>query len=192
MTYYKILSRGHKACHGGKYTYTPNRWTKRLPVKVCESGYHICTVDQLSRWIYVDDFDMLPLEIWECEAEGVTEFDDKCVAKRIRITRLVGTLDEYDLRWLATIFAEHVLPYIFDPRAGEVINTVRAYCLGFADSVAFLDARVLANTSPCLDAAVRAAVSPAPYSPVHSAMYSGQSKTTRLEQGRMILDYLEA
>jgi hypothetical protein len=50
MTYYKVLSRGHRACHGGIYRYTPNRWTKRIEnIIPCESGYHICTLDQLAR-----------------------------------------------------------------------------------------------------------------------------------------------
>jgi hypothetical protein len=134
MTYYKILAKGHRACHGGTHRYTPNRWTKRLPAAACESGYHICTLDQLSRWLYADHDDLLPLEVWGCDAEGVDEVGDKCVAERIRITTHVGTLDEYDLRWLGTEFAISALHNTDDPRVGECINTVRAYSLGMADA----------------------------------------------------------
>jgi hypothetical protein len=40
---------------------------------------------------------------------GVTELVVKCVCERIRITNLVGTLDESDLRWLGTLFRGAVL-----------------------------------------------------------------------------------
>jgi hypothetical protein len=136
MTYYKVLSRGHRACHGGIYRYTPNRWTKRIEnIIPCESGYHICTLDQLARWLYAVRDALLPLEVWECEATGISGAGEKYIAERIRITTLVGTLDEYDLRWLGTLFAEQMLVNTDDPRVGECINAVRAYSLGFIDDL---------------------------------------------------------
>ena len=175
MTYYKILARGHRACHGGTYRYTPNRWTKRLTTSMCESGYHIVTGDNLARWLYAHSDDQLPLEVWECEAEGVTDGDDKSVAERIRLTRLVGTLDEYDLRWLATEFALSVLHNTDDSRVGDCINTVRAYCLDMADA-------------DDLDAARRAAWRAAwrAASAARSAASAAWSAA-----GQTVLDYLE-
>ena len=73
--------------------------------------------------------------MWECEATGISGAAEKYVAERIRITTLVGTLDEYDLRWLGTLFAEQVLVNTDDPRVGECINAVRAYSLGFIDDL---------------------------------------------------------
>lgn len=110
MTYYKVLARGHRACHGGTHRYTPGRWTRRIAdTKARVRGWHVCTVDTLARWLYADSDDQLPLEVWECEVENPTDAGNKYVCERIRLTRLVGTLDEYDLRWLATEFAIGVL-----------------------------------------------------------------------------------
>ena len=132
--YYKILGKGHRACHGGTYRYTPGRWTRREKVNPCVSGWHIVTAEQAAaRWLCCTDAER-PIEVWECEAENVTDAGDKCVAGRIRLTRLLGTLDEYDLRWLGTLFAESVLQHTDDPRVGECINTVRAYCVGQASA----------------------------------------------------------
>jgi hypothetical protein len=161
MTYYKVLSRGHRACHGGIYRYTPNRWTKRIEnIIPCESGYHICTLDQLARWLYAMRDALLPLEVWECEATGISGAAEKYIAERIRITTLVGTLDEYDLRWLGTLFAEQVLVNTDDPRVGECINAVRAYSLGFIDDLTAARSAALsaAGDDDALNAAWGAAV----------------------------------
>ena len=201
-TYYKVLCKGHRACHGGTYRYTPNRWTKRLTTKLCVSGYHICTLEQLTRWLYADSDDLLPLELWEVEAEGVTDTTDKAVAERIRLTRLVGTLDECDLRWLGTIFAESALRNTNDPRVGECINAVRAYSLGFLDDDGLRSAArsawsaaELAAESAAWSAAELAAHSAAwsawsAWSAAHSAAHSAAESAARSAQGQAVLDYL--
>ena len=174
MIYYKILSVGHKACHGGTYTYRPNRWTRRITdTKACKRGWHIATLEQVCAWLFAGSDEFLPLEVWECEAEGVTDAGDKCVAERIRLTKRLISLDEYDLRWLGTLFAESVLHNTGDPRVGECINAVRAYSLGFLD-----DAAWSAAESAAKDAA-------------WSAAWSAARSAARSANGRILLGYIE-
>ena len=200
MTYYKILKRGHYACHGGTYCYTPGRWTCREPVEPCVSGWHILTADQLSQWLYLESDDELPLEVWECEAENITDAGNKHVAERIRLTRLVGTLDGYDLRWLGTLFAEAVLENADDPRVGDCLNTVRAYCCGMATesnlsaarSAAWSAARSAAWSAAwsAAESAARSAARSAAWSAAESAAWSAAESAAESAQGRTIFDYL--
>lgn len=173
MIYYKILSAGHRACHGGNYTYRPNRWTKRITEPVaCRFGYHVADADHLSMYLYAEGDDILPLEVWECEAEGITDNGDKYVCERIKLTRLVGTLDGDDLRWLGSEFAILALPNTDDPRVGECINTARAYSLGVADT------NDLSAASLAARSAARAAADSA-------------ASLADPAQGQIVLDYLE-
>ena len=183
MTYYKILGKGHTAIHGGKHTYDtpcgtrPGKWSPRVSnPALCHSGWHYSNADDLVRYLWANSDDLLPLEVWECEVDSGTYGTGKGVAERIRLTRLVGTIDEYDLRWLGTVFAERVLCNTDDPRVGECINAVRAYLLGFLDR-SDLSAAWLAARSAAWSAAESAA-----WSAAESAAWSAAS--------RDVLDYL--
>ena len=130
--YYKVLGAGHKAIHGGDYTYEPGEWTEPIEdLEECFHGYHVCDVSQLVEWCWGKD-DNLPLEVWACSVSGERESNDgnKYVCKSIRLDRLVGTLDEFDIRWLGTLFAEDASKHTDDERVFQAINTARSYCVG--------------------------------------------------------------
>ena len=159
--YYKILARGRKACHGGTYTYPENRWTKRIADTLeCHRGYHIATLEQLVRWLFFEPDETDAIEIWECDADGVTSGDEKCVAERIKITRLLGTLDEIDLRWLASEFAITALHNTTDERVSSAIQASRTYCFEDVNLSAAWAARSAAR-SAAESAAASAAASAA-------------------------------
>ena len=169
MTYYKVLGAGHRAIHGGDYTYTPGEWTPEREAVVCESGWHYTSEDDLVKYLYGEDAD-LPFEIWECEVRGGAYRSDKGVANSLCLTRLVGTLDEYDLRWLGTLFAETVLDNIDDPCIGECILAVREYCVGYSDRSALRAAESAAESAA--DSAAWSAAWSATESAAESAAYS--------------------
>lgn len=132
QTYYKIVNHDMKACHGGDYIYRMNRWTRRIAdTAECGRGYHICTAEQLARWLYADSRGCIVLTV---EAEGVTDAGDKCVAERIKPVRKV-VLDEVDLRWLATEAAITYLHNTDDERLQYAIQTVREWCFGLGDGL---------------------------------------------------------
>ena len=215
MIYYKVLGTGHRACHGGTYRYTRMRWTRREKPVPCESGFHVATEAQLARWLRPSG-DVLPLEVWEVETDGeVVAGDDKHTAERIRLTRLVGTLDAVDLRWLATEFAILALPHTDDPRVGDAIQTAREWCFGLADdgdlSVAGAAAGAAANAAEAAEvwaaawAAAEAAWAAAEV--VTNAAWAARAATgaaawaadaawaatdAEAATGRIVLDYLEA
>jgi hypothetical protein len=81
QTLYKVLVNG-KSCHGGDMEWKLNVWNevKSDELKMCETGIHLTT--KPANWW------KLNWEVYEAEAEGIKEWkDDKCVAKRARITR---------------------------------------------------------------------------------------------------------
>jgi hypothetical protein len=60
----------------------------------CENGYHVVTDVQAGPWLEQG------VEVWEVEVEGeIVEADDKCVCRKARLTRKVGTFTEP--RWKA-------------------------------------------------------------------------------------------
>ena len=165
VTYYKVLGQGRKAIHGGTYTYPVGNWTPRVTdPEPCVCGYHVTDADNLASWLYASDDEELPLEVWECEAEGMVPDEGKWACERVKLVRLMGTLDEYDLRWLGSIFAERVVENANDQHVIDCINTVRAYCVGAATagelSAAWNTAWDVARSAP-YSAARRAAESAA-------------------------------
>jgi len=191
VTYYKVVNHDMKACHGGDYTYRMNRWTRRIAdTDACSRGYHICTAEQLARWLYADSRGCIVLTV---EAEGVTDAGDKCVAERIKPVRKV-VLDEVDLRWLATEAAITCLHNTDDERVQYAIQTVREWCFGLGDglkaaeSAAWSAARSAAE-SAAWSAAWSAARSAARYA-AESAAWSAAWSATESAIGRVYADYI--
>lgn len=182
-TYYKVLGAGHKAIHGGDFTYTPHEWTPFIEdVIECESGYHVCTVEYLVKWLYAADDVPIPLEVWECSTDGTVEdAGEKFVVSSIRLDRLVGTLDEYDLRWLGTLFTESVIENTDDERVGAYINTVREYCLGLVGENELNAARSAAQNA-AWSVVGSAAQNAAWYAAESAAWYAAESAARRAAQ----------
>ncbi len=95
LTYYKIMRGDGKTLHG-REGWTPGQWMPALEGELvpCENGYHVVTDVQAGRWLEQG------VEVWEVEVEGeIVEADDKCVCRKARLTRKVGTFTEP--RWKA-------------------------------------------------------------------------------------------
>lgn len=128
-TYYKILGNGHKAIHGGTFTYVPGEWTPEIEdVTACVSGYHVASREQVANWLYAYD-DQLPVEVWECSVRGARKVGNKSVCASIRIDRCIATLNEWDLRWVATEFAVYASRYTDNERMFDAINMIRRACV---------------------------------------------------------------
>ena len=73
MTYYKVISKDNKSCHGGDFDWTPylpkgtkpGKWTPEIKdTEECYKGYH---VTQFWNMLYKED-----CRIFECEVKGCT------------------------------------------------------------------------------------------------------------------------
>lgn len=105
-SFYKILSLSptRESIHGGKYRYPGRgRWTRRVEVDPCFSGYHLARVQDLTKWVRSGAV------LWEAEGEGGgVAASDKFVFPRVRLLRPVGTLSDCVLRLWAADCAERV------------------------------------------------------------------------------------
>ena len=71
MKYYKVLGKKGASIHGGSGQWhlpkgkRPGKWMPIIKdIELCERGYHVCTQDNLVKWIISD------CEIWEVEVRG--------------------------------------------------------------------------------------------------------------------------
>ena len=93
MTYYKVISKENKSCHGGDFDWTPylpeenkpGKWTPEIKdVKECSRGYHV--TQYWNMW-YKED-----CRIFECEIKGCTTNTNQGVIEKevctsIRLTQ---------------------------------------------------------------------------------------------------------
>jgi len=135
--YYKILDRDETSLHGGTGTWhqprgkRPGKWMPTItPVVSCQSGYHLCTIDQLVTW--------LGPVIWVAEGRGEhVDQSDKHVFGQARLLHRLDTWNDRTARLFAADCAEHILP-IFqrhrsrDVRPRQAIDVARRYANGDA------------------------------------------------------------
>jgi hypothetical protein len=93
MTYYKVISKDNKSCHGGDFDWTPylpkgdkpGKWTPEIKdIEECMTGYHVTRYWNM--W-YKED-----CRIFECEVKGCTCGEhpgviEKEVCTSIRLTK---------------------------------------------------------------------------------------------------------
>ena len=106
-TYYKILGgpKGLTPVHGGRGDWSPRKWMPAVTVDPCRSGYHVCAVGEISKWITAD------ATVWAVAVRGdVVASDGKHVAAEARLVRRVGRLTREVLVAWAADCAERVLP----------------------------------------------------------------------------------
>jgi hypothetical protein len=141
-TYYKVLSKEGKACHGGtgKWslpklqedgTYKPGRWMPRIADPIpCERGYHLFERKDVLQW--------LGDTCYEAEYRGTMvahEDDDKVAVESARLLRPMPNWDDKTLRLFACRVAEDVLPLFErqcpdDDRPRKAIEVMRRYANG--------------------------------------------------------------
>jgi hypothetical protein len=133
MTYYKVLSEGGAAYHGGSGTWHlptadgPGEWMPTIEDPVpCERGYHGCTREQLVYW--------LGPVIYEMEYDGKPiDAGDKVVGGRARLLRRLDTWNDRTARLFACDCAERVVHSTGpDERSVNAIVTARRFAIGEA------------------------------------------------------------
>lgn len=179
MKYYKVLSRGRKACHGGTGTWPrTGTWLEvKGEIVPCEIGLHLCRQDDLVKW--------LGEEIWEAEIHPkaeIVEDDDKVVVSKARLVRKVKAWNERTARLFAADCAEHVLhlfedKYPEDKRPRQDIETARRCANGKATKEELAAAR---------DAAWAAARDAA-----RAAAWAAARDAERKWQTKRLMEYLE-
>jgi hypothetical protein len=135
---YKLTAEDGSAIHGGKGRWhlpvdgQPGAWMPVIAKPVpCVRGYHLCRVQDLSRWLKVNAV------VWSAEGGStlVTDDETKAVTGKARLVSRVGVLHGRLLRAFATDCAARSLPH-FEKRypAGvgprEAIDAARAYARG--------------------------------------------------------------
>jgi hypothetical protein len=130
---YKVLGPNGEACKGGKGVWhlptkdSPAAWMPEVRVNPCYSGYHLCTMEQLPRW--------LGPTIWVVEGRGeMVDHGDKLVYAEARIIGATGW-NQRSARLYAADCAEHVLhifgnKYPNDTRPYEAIQAARQFANG--------------------------------------------------------------
>jgi hypothetical protein len=170
MTYYKCLD-GLKSCHGGDYVYTLGEWTPEISeLEECKSGYHICKADQLTPWLSVD--------IYECEAEGVIECEDKCIARRIKLTKHLDTWNPKTQRLFAVWCARQVQHLMTDLRSINALDVAERHANGEA-------------TNEELDAARAAAAWAAAAAAADAAWAAGAARAAAEEDTKILFTIFE-
>ena len=157
---YKVLGQNGRPYHGGSGVWSlphdgiPGEWMPRIEMIVpCESGYHVCTKDQLVLW--------LGPRIHEVETRGdVLTLEDKCVAHEARLLRRLDTWTERVARLFACACAERALTRIAypDPRSVEAVRVARLYADGGASQKELAAAWVAAGAAAWAAAGVAAVV----------------------------------
>lgn len=133
---FKVLRKGGRSVYANSVydlpvknddgSWTPGAWMPPVPHLVeCVSGYHVCTANQLVRWL--ND------EIYLAEVRGERlDLADKIVVSEVRLVSKVEAWNEKTARlWMADV-AEHVLPIYErwapgDDRVRKCIDAVRDY-----------------------------------------------------------------
>ena len=146
---YKVVGEDGRPYHGGSGVWSlphdgrPGEWMPRIEMIVpCESGYHVCTKDQLVLW--------LGPRIHEVETRGdVLTLEDKCVAHEARLLRRLDTWTERVARLFACACAERALTRIADPdpRSVEAVRVARLYADGGASQKELAAAGVAAGAA---------------------------------------------
>src|SRR5512145_2504204 len=113
MTYYKVLDKNGKACHGGTGQWLlptrkgrPGEWMPAIKnPELCYRGYHVVPASALIDWLDTDD-----RQVWTVEIRGgADKSDEKIAAESARlVTRLVW--DARITRAFACDCAERALP----------------------------------------------------------------------------------
>lgn len=143
MKYYKVLNRDGCSCNNGNYewslpvrngdgSWTPGEWTEPIEgeLRLCSKGYHICTAEQLIKW--------LNARIFEVEIDGeIIHGEGKLVCRKCRLVREITVWNEQSARLFACDCAEHVLhifekKYPDDNRPRKAIETAREFAMGEA------------------------------------------------------------
>ena len=140
--YYKVLD-GRRSMHGGSGEWRVGRWRGvRGPIEPCANGLHVCTLEQLPRW--------LGPEVWVCEVDGeVIDAGDKTVVRRARIVGRTAW-DERAARLFACDCAERALTRERDigrepdKRSWNAIATARRFADGEATKDELAAARAAA------------------------------------------------
>ena len=135
--FYKVLGRDGTPHHGGTGTWhlpngrRPGKWMPTItPVVPCQSGYHLCTIDQLVTW--------LGPVIWVAEGRGEhVDQSDKHVFGQARLLHRLDTWNDRTARLFAADCAERVLPiyereHPGDDRPRQAIEVARRCANGDA------------------------------------------------------------
>lgn len=109
-TYYKVLDGTGRSVHGGDMQWPlphdgkPGAWTPKITDLIpCKRGYHVCTLDQLPRWLTT-------IGLWECEIQGeIINHDDKTVVESARLIRRVNQWNPRTVRLLTALWVEYLL-----------------------------------------------------------------------------------
>ena len=94
MTYYKVISKDNKSCHGGDFDWTPylpkgtkpGKWTPEIKdTEECYKGYHV--TQYWNMWYKEEG-----CRIFECEVKGCTHYEqsgmiEKAVCSSIRLVK---------------------------------------------------------------------------------------------------------
>lgn len=136
-TFYKVTHDDGRPCNGGIGRWalpdvdTPGWWMPPVTVFPCQSGYHLCTADQLVKWMGGEG-----TTVWLAEGRGErVDAGDKTVFAEARLIRPV--LTGMDQLLLASDFAAHVARFTTDVRVSEAIRATRGYAHGSTDRAAW-------------------------------------------------------
>lgn len=193
--YYKVLDERGRSCHGGSAvwslptrnadgTWTPGDWMPEVGgiLRLCLTGYHIVTIDQLLDWLGPRIFEVeigsnvmrvninpdlalertvgqTYLQIDASIGADVIHGPDKSVVRQCRLTRECLGWNEWTARLFACDCAEKVL-YIYeaeypdDNRPRRAIEATRKYVKAVMENVS--DAEI-AEASCAVEAAYKAA-----------------------------------
>ena len=134
-TWYKVLSKDGRACHGGSARWflpqgkRPGKWMPGIANPVpCERGYHLVRGPQVLPW--------LGETLWTAEGRGEQrDQSDKSCFSQARLLAPVHSWNDTSARLFAADCAEHTL-HIFlkvrpdDDRPGLAIEAARQYARG--------------------------------------------------------------
>ena len=140
--YYKVLNEDGSCHHGGNGrwslptknddgTWTPGEWMPKIErLELCDSGYHVVSIEQLAQWLGPAIFDV------QVRGEHL-DAEDKSCWQEARLLRCYEGWNERAARLWACECAGHVLhifekAYPDDKRPRRVIETARRYALGAA------------------------------------------------------------
>ena len=136
MTYYKVLNPDGSCFYGGSGEWhlprgsRPGKWMPKVAtLEPCQSGYHVCRLDQLVPW--------LGPAVFEVEVRGpMVDHGDKLVVGEARLVRRCVAWDDRVARLFAADCAERALrrerkagreP---DPRSWAAVKAARAFANG--------------------------------------------------------------
>ena len=193
--YYKVLDERGRSCHGGSAvwslptrnadgTWTPGDWMPEVGgiLRLCLTGYHVATIDQLLDWLGPRIFEVeigsnvmrvninpdlalertvgqTYLQIDASIGADVIHGPDKSVVRQCRLTRECIGWNEWTARLFACECAEKVLyiyeaEYPHDNRPRRAIEATRKYVKAVMENTS--DAEI-AEASCAAEAAYRAA-----------------------------------